>query len=94
MIKRIVKMEFKSEHIKDFINIFADVQSQIKDCDGCYEVELYQDEKFENILFTVSQWESTEALDAYRNSKLFQGAWPKVKSLFSNKAQAWSLNQI
>ena len=94
MIERIVKMEFKSEHIKNFINIFVEVQPKIKAFEGCIDVELYQDDNFENILFTMSQWESTIALDEYRNSKLFQSTWPKVKSLFSNKAQAWSLNKI
>jgi len=94
MIERIVKMEFKSEHIKDFINIFAEVQSDIKACEGCIEVQLYQDETAENILFTISRWDSVKSLDAYRNSKLFQSTWPKVKILFSNKAQAWSLNKL
>jgi heme-degrading monooxygenase HmoA len=44
--------------------------------------------------FTVSDWESEKALNAYRDSALFAEIWPTVKPWFSAKAEAWTTDEI
>jgi quinol monooxygenase YgiN len=51
---------------------------------------LLQDENDKNIFFTYSIWENDEALQAYRNSELFETTWAKTKILFAGKPEAWS----
>ena len=94
MIVRIVKMKFGDENRKDFVQIFKETAPIIKDFSGCISVELVQDVKDINQLFTISEWESEEALEQYRNSYFFSITWKKTKLLFAEKAIAWSLSKI
>jgi len=90
MIKRIVKIELKSDKIEAFQAIFAESKMKILAREGCFHVELLRSKKPDNTFFTFSIWESEEALNAYRNSELFGEVWPKTKALFLNPAEAWS----
>lgn len=94
MIKRVVKMTFKTEYIERFKDIFSVSQPLIKAMNGCHHVELLQDVKNPCVFFTLSIWDDTQSLDNYRNSELFEGVWGKTKILFDAKPEAWSLNQI
>jgi heme-degrading monooxygenase HmoA len=94
MITRIVKMHFADSFIPDFKNIFKSTKPFILDFDGCTSVKLFQHESDPSIFFTISKWESTEHLENYRNSVLFQATWAKVKSAFVSKAEAWSLTTV
>ena len=94
MIKRVVKMTFKAEHIERFKDIFSVSQPLIKAMAGCQHVELLQDVDNPCVFFTLSIWDSTQCLDNYRHSDLFAGVWGKTKILFDAKPEAWSLNQI
>ena len=87
-------MTFQAEKVNSFKQIFSLTSSLISSFDGCGGVELLQDAGNERIFFTLSKWESEAHLNAYRSSVLFQTTWAKVKPLFSEKAEAWTLNPI
>jgi heme-degrading monooxygenase HmoA len=94
-IKRIVKMTFRPEETESFIqDIFDTTKSAIRSFPGCKSVELLRDISQPNVLFTFSIWESPDALEAYRNSELFQNTWAKTKVKFADKAQAWSMEAV
>jgi quinol monooxygenase YgiN len=90
MIIRIVKMEFKPEKTDEFLSIFNQSHDKIRSSKGCMNLSLVRDINDPGIFFTISHWESSEALDAYRKSNLFISTWSKTKILFKEKAQAWS----
>jgi len=91
MIKRIVKLTIKEEHISEFFKIFEDSKKKIAAQPGCHYVEMLQDENDPRLCFTYSMWDDQESLDAYRKSVLFGGVWPATKALFDGKPEAWSL---
>lgn len=93
MIIRIVKMTFIPENITGFKEVFYESQKLIRAFEGCISVELMVDPGNENTFFTLSYWRSEEDLEAYRQSYLFRNTWAKVKPMFSEKAQAWSLTK-
>ena len=91
MITRVVKMTFKPESVNGFKEIFYATQKLIHTFDGCNRVDLMRDLNNECVFFTLSSWDTEEDLNAYRQSYLFKNTWSKVKPLFSEKAEAWSL---
>lgn len=93
MIIRIVKMTFKEEETDNFLQLFNERKELIRNFDGCNHLELWQQKGAEHIYFTYSMWESEEHLNHYRFSELFKDTWAKTKCLFSEKAQAWSVEQ-
>lgn len=93
MIIRIVQMKFRPEEVENFLVLFEERKSLIRNFHGCNHLELWQDENDKNIFFTYSFWENESALNHYRFSELFKDTWSKTKVLFSDKPQAWSLNQ-
>jgi len=94
MFVRIVKMKFKPEHLARFTSIFDESKQTIRSFVGCSFLELYQDQYDETLFFTYSFWEKEADLEAYRNSKFFKSLWAETKILFSEKAEAWSVNKI
>ncbi|MFL2569443.1 MAG: putative quinol monooxygenase [Flavobacteriales bacterium] len=94
MIKRIVKMEFEPENVSAFVNIFKTNKDKITTFNGCHSVELLRDINAQNIFFTYSIWDSESSLNKYRESNTFKEIWSKTKPLFSNKAKAWSVEEI
>ena len=93
MIIRIVKMSFKPEKVATFLALFEKKQAQIRNFEGCEHLELWQDKNESNIFFTHSHWQSEEHLNKYRHSDFFQATWKISKSLFREKAEAWSLQK-
>lgn len=91
MLIRIVKMQFNANFVKEFKILFKGVNEKIAGFEGCKGVKLLQHETEPNIFFTISNWDSAQHLDNYRNSELFKTTWAKVKPNFSIKAEAWSL---
>lgn len=83
-------MVFTPQSKAIFIDIFNEKKSKIKAFEGCFSVDLLQDEREENAMATWSIWESNEKLELYRNSEMFKATWEKVKPLFADKAKAWS----
>jgi heme-degrading monooxygenase HmoA len=91
MITRIVKMTFKPENIDGFKEIFQVYKKQIRAFDGCSHVDLLKDLNNECVFFTLSFWNTEDDLNAYRESYIFKNTWSKVKPMFSENAEAWSL---
>lgn len=94
MLIRIVKMEFKTEKIANFQNLFEKAAPKIKAFEGCHFVELYQDKNTPHLFFTYSHWDNEEALENYRKSDFFRTTWANTKVLFSNKPEAWSVGKV
>jgi autoinducer 2-degrading protein len=92
MIKRIVKMTFRTDQVNTFLNdVFAHSKDAIRAFPGCRSMELLRDTNQPNVLFTFSVWELPDDLELYRQSPLFQSTWAKTKILFDDKPQAWSV---
>ncbi|TXB65806.1 antibiotic biosynthesis monooxygenase [Vicingus serpentipes] len=91
---RIVKMVFKPEMVDEFLANFKEDKAKIRNFDGVEHLELLQDKNHPNIYFTYSKWKSPNHLEKYRNSDLFKGIWAVTKPMFSEKAQAWSVDSI
>lgn len=95
MIKRIVKLTFRPEAVDAFITeVFEQSKAQIRAFPGCLHMELVRHLAAPNVLFTLSKWENEIALDTYRQSELFKHTWAKTKALFSEKAEAWSVEVL
>lgn len=90
MIKRIVKMVFRTDATDEFLHIFENNCEKIRATDGCISLELVQGIDDQCIFFTISIWEDQAALDAYRNSDTFRSTWVKTKALFNDAPVAWS----
>ena len=93
MLIRIVKMTFHEEEVDNFIRLFDAVKDKIKGFDGCSHLELWRDKNLSNSFVTYSHWENEEALNAYRNSPLFEGVWAETKAKFSAKPIAFSVER-
>lgn len=95
MIKRIVKMTFREDAVETFLNeVFEHSKDRIRAFPGCQHMELLRQKNKPNVLFTLSFWDDEAALEAYRQSELFQNTWAKTKVLFAEKAEAWSVEVI
>lgn len=94
MIRRIVKMTFREEETVTFREIFAQSAPLIRAMPGCQHLELWQDQQDERVFFTFSFWRDAGDLEHYRNSELFATTWAKTKVLFSDRPQAWSVDQV
>ena len=91
MLKRMVKMTFQKDRIPDFLAIFEESKHLIRNFPGCQHLELLHLEGQPEVMFTFSIWDGPEALEAYRQSDLFQSTWSKTKVLFAGKPEAWSM---
>ncbi len=94
MIYRIVKMSFSFEYVDAFVEHYQRIREQILSQSGCKDVILLKDSGYPNVFFTYSLWESTEALDSYRNSPFFKSTWSKIKPWFAHKPEAWTTNPV
>jgi heme-degrading monooxygenase HmoA len=52
---------------------------------------LLKDLEHELVYTTLSHWKDTESLERYRKSELFGAVWGRVKTLFAERTQAFSL---
>ncbi|MFH1319239.1 MAG: antibiotic biosynthesis monooxygenase family protein [Bacteroidota bacterium] len=94
MIIRIVKMTFSPSKLVEFLEIFNSSKEKIRTFEGCNHLELLNDINNPNIFFTYSHWASEQDLNNYRDSDLFKKTWTKTKALFSEEAEASSLDII
>jgi len=94
MITRIVRMTFHPEFIEAFIEQFSTVQPKILQMKGCQGVELFHDSKYDNIMTTISHWNSEDDLNSYRSSTLFQDTWHTTKKMFCAKPVAETYYKI
>ena len=94
MITRIVKMKFQEQYIDDFKNFTKDIKDIIRNQEGCTYLDILQDARNPNIFFTYSRWNSEIDLNNYRQTDFFRNIWPKTKEWFSDKPEAWSLEEV
>lgn len=94
MLVRIVKMRFRESEIPTFLTNFEAVKNKIRAFPGCEFLELYRGKDDPRIFFTYSYWKSAEDLENYRHSPLFKGVWAETKPMFSDKAEAWSVDKL
>ena len=94
MITRIVKMTFYPEQAPVFLALFEKSKDLIRGSEGCMHLELLNDKNNPNIFFTYSKWKDESFLEKYRQSDLFNSVWKQTKILFSEKAEAWTVNSI
>jgi len=87
---RLVRMTFHPDTLDDFLEIFDASAPQIRAFPGCHHLELWQDDRYRNILTTYSHWSDADALNRYRHSDLFKQTWAKTKPLFAASPRAWS----
>ncbi|MDH6056379.1 putative quinol monooxygenase [Umezakia ovalisporum] len=94
MLIRIVRMTFRPEAVADFQAIFNASKAQIRAFPGCRRLELLRDLDQPHVFCTYSHWDGPEALEAYRQSELFESTWAKTKALFAAKAVAFSVERV
>jgi len=87
-------MHFKENNVEDFLEIFHANKKSIRHVNGCTHLVLLADMNHPNVYTTLSHWNSADDLEDYRNSVLFKEVWGKVKVLFSDSPQAFSLEKI
>lgn len=94
MIIRIVRMHFTEAGVDEFLEIFNQNKQAIRDFPGCQHLELLKDLNDEYTYTTLSHWNDAESLEAYRKSALFGSVWGRVKTLFAERTQAFSLTKF
>jgi len=95
MIKRIVKMNIRADREVAFRAIFDEVKEAIRAQPGCLGLELLRMERDgQPSWWTISLWEAEADLERYRQSDLFSATWARVKPLFYDRSEAWSLTPI
>ncbi len=91
MLLRIVRLTLLPERAADFLTLFRQSESRIRQQPGCQHLELWQDAEQPHIYCTYSHWADAAALHAYRHSALFGEVWPATKRLLAEPAQAFSV---
>lgn len=86
-----VKLQLQDGKFEQFKEIFEYGKDVVAGSEGCFYVQLLQDDNDPNVIFTLSEWTSEEALNKYRSSEEFRAYWPKIKDLLSVKAEVWNL---
>ena len=94
MITRLVKLSLQPEKAQEFENIFYKSQALIEGFEGCEKTNLFKVSGSAGDYFTISYWETEQNLENYRASDLFKKTWAKVKPLFEQKANAWTLKGV
>jgi heme oxygenase (mycobilin-producing) len=94
MIIRIVRMHFTEAGVDEFLEIFNANRIAIRNAPGCSHLELLKDVDDANTYTTLSYWKDEQSLEAYRKSELFGSVWGRVKTLFAERSQAFSLKKF
>lgn len=93
MLIRIVRMHFTEAGVDEFLEIFNQNKEAIRNFPGCSHLQLLKDSEDPNCYTTLSHWDGPESLENYRKSPLFGSVWGRVKTLFSERTQAFSLEK-
>lgn len=94
MLIRIVRMHFTDAGVEEFLEIFNANKAAIRNFSGCSHLELLRDLRDPNTYTTLSYWADEDSLNRYRQSELFGSVWGRVKTLFSERSQAFSLEKF
>jgi len=93
MIIRIVRMHFTEAGVDEFLEIFNRHKESIRHFPGCTHLQLLTDHDDVNCFTTLSHWHDAASLENYRKSELFGQVWGRVKTLFAERSQAFSLEK-
>ena len=94
MIIRVVRMHFTEAGVEEFLDIFNANKTAIRNFEGCTHLQLLKDLNDGFVYTTLSHWKDAESLERYRRSELFASVWGRVKTLFAERSQAFSLLQF
>jgi heme oxygenase (mycobilin-producing) len=94
MLIRIVRMQFTEAGAEEFLEIFRSNMLAIRNFEGCTHLELLKDPHDPFIYATLSYWRGPQFLEGYRRSELFANVWGRVKPLFAERTQAFSLERF
>jgi heme-degrading monooxygenase HmoA len=87
-------MHFTEAGVEEFLEIFNANKIAIRNAPGCSHLELLKDATDTFTYTTLSYWKDEQSLEAYRKSELFGSVWGRVKTLFAERSQAFSLKKF
>ena len=87
-------MHFTEAGVEEFLYIFNKHKEAIRNFPGCSHLQLLKDADDSTIYTTLSHWNKAESLENYRKSELFSQVWGRVKTLFTERSQAFSLEKF
>lgn len=87
-------MHFTEAGVEEFLTIFNKNKVAIRNFEGCSHLELLKDVGDPLTYTTLSHWDNLDHLELYRKSELFGAVWGRVKTLFSERSQAFSLEKF
>ena len=87
-------MHFTEAGVEEFLEIFNHNKEDIRNFPGCTHLQLLKDSHDPACYTTLSHWDHADSLDNYRKSELFGRVWGRVKTLFSERSQAFSLGKF
>ena len=90
MIYRVVTLHIRAEEALFFEDFFRRQKPAIESFAGCRRVQLLRHTTTAATYYTLSEWDSEADLEAYRQSAFFAETWRITKSLFEEKAGAFS----
>lgn len=93
MIIRVVKLTFREEEVKLFLDNFKETKHIVRNYKGCTHLELLKVKNSTNAFMTYSYWEDEYYLEQYRKSDTFINIWSQVKKWFDKKPEAWTLTR-
>ena len=93
MFIRIVRMHFTESGVEEFLEIFNQHRTAIRTFPGCSHLQLLKDPEDLLCYTTLSHWDQLQSLENYRKSELFGSVWGRVKTLFSERTQAFTLER-
>ncbi len=94
MLIRVVHMHFTEEGVERFLKLFHEHGSSIRNMPGCSHLELLKDVDDSLHYMTISHWDNEDNLQMYRQSALFRIVWGDVKTLFSQRSRAYSMERL
>ncbi|HRI80271.1 MAG TPA: antibiotic biosynthesis monooxygenase [Cyclobacteriaceae bacterium] len=94
MLIRIVRMHFTEAGVDEFLEIFNRHKDAIRNFPGCSHLQLLKDAEDPLCYTTLSHWSHPDDLEKYRKSELFGSVWGRVKTLFAERSQAFSLERF
>jgi quinol monooxygenase YgiN len=94
MFIRIVKLTLLEDKVSDFLDHFDSIKDKVRHYPGCQFLEVYRDRENTNVFFTYSYWEDESNLEDYKKSEVFGEIWPYTKTLFKERAEAWSVDKV
>jgi quinol monooxygenase YgiN len=91
MVIRLVKMTFRNDCVEPFLSLFHQYKEEIRNSEGCTQLQLLRDHSNPQIFFTISTWMHPDFINQYRNSEIFGIVWPQTKAMFAAPAEAWTV---